>query len=328
MNILKLKTIAACPAAVCAALACAALGADGPAALTARDAGPDFAVQGEYEGKIGNEAKVGAQVVALGDGRFDAVFYTHGLPGAGWDGKSKVRLKGETKEGVPHFSGKNFTGTIRDGVFRGTSENDVPFELKKVERTSPTLGAPPPPGAVVLFDGTNTNAWKTGNIEEGNLLGVPAVTKNNFDNFLLHIEFRTPFMPKARGQARGNSGVYLCDQYECQVLDSFGLEGLDNECGGIYKQAGPMINMCFPPLYWQTFDIEFRAARFNAGGKTKTRNAFVSIQHNGVPVHYNLELKSPTPGGHQSDEHPGPIFLQNHGNPVRFKNIWILPRRF
>jgi hypothetical protein len=294
--------------------------------LDSRDAGPDFAAQGEYAGTIGTKAKVAAQVIALGGGRFDAVLYTHGLPGAGWDGESKVRLHGETSDGVAHLKGKNIEGTIKEGVFSGTAEDGVKFELKKVERTSPMLGATPPPGAVVLFDGKNTAAWQVGKIEEGNLLGVPAITKQPFEDFLLHVEFRTPFMPRARGQGRGNSGVYLADQYEVQVLDSFGLEGADNECGGIYHAAKPLVNMCFPPLSWQTYDIDFRAARFAPDGKTKKENAFVTIRHNGVPIHYNLELKSATPGGHRADEHPGPIFLQDHGNPVRFRNIWILPR--
>ncbi|HEV8001895.1 MAG TPA: DUF1080 domain-containing protein [Planctomycetaceae bacterium] len=301
-----------------------ALGAD--TFLDPKDAGPDFAVQGEYLGTIGAKANVGAQVIALGGGRFDAVIYTKGLPGAGWDGKSKVRLHGDTQDGVAHLKGKNFDGTVKEGVFSGTAEDGVKFELKKVERTSPTLGATPPPGAIVLFDGKDTNTWQVGMFEEGNLLGVPAVTKQPFEDFLLHIEFRAPFMPRARGQGRGNSGVYLADQYEVQVLDSFGLEGLDNECGGIYKAAKPLVNMCFPPLAWQTYDIDFRTARFSPDGKTKKENASVTVRHNGVPIQYNLELKSATPGGHRSDEHSGPIFLQNHGNPVRFRNIWLVPR--
>ena len=199
------------------------------------------------------------------------MLYTQGLPGGGWDGKSKVMLKGETQDGIVHFTGKHFQGTIKDSAFSGTAENDVKFELTKVERKSPTLGAPPPPGAVVLFDGTNTNAWKEGKIVEGKLLGVPAVGKDAFEDFTLHIEFITPFMPRARGQGRGNSGVYLLDQYEVQVLDSFGLKGKDDECGGVYKQARPLVNMCFPPLSWQTYDIEFRAARFAPTAKQKGR---------------------------------------------------------
>jgi hypothetical protein len=305
------------------------LGADASvkrAYLDPKEAGPDFTLQGEYEGTIGNKAKIGAQVVALGGGRFDAVIYTQGLPGAGWDGKTKVRLHGDTTDNAAHLKGKNFEGTIKDSVFSGTAEDGVKFGLKKVERTSPTLGATPPPGAIVLFDGKNTAAWRVGKLEEGNLLGVPAITKETFEDFLLHIEFETPFMPRARGQGRGNSGVYLADQYEVQVLDSFGLEGYDNECGGVYKAARPLVNMCFPPLTWQTYDIDFRVARFTPDGKTKKQNAVVTVRHNGVPIQYNLELKAATPGGHRADEHPGPIFLQDHGNPVRFRNIWILPR--
>jgi hypothetical protein len=300
--------------------------AHGPAFLSAKDAGADFVVQGEYIGTIGERAKVGAQVIALGNGKFDAVLYTNGLPGAGWDGKTRVRLKGTTSDGVPQFKGKNIHGTIKDGQFSGTAENDVRFALKKIERQSPTLGAVPPPGAIVLFDGTNTGAWSVGKLEDEHLLGVPAVTKQKFENFLLHIEFRTPFMPFSSGQGRGNSGVYLADQYEVQVLDSFGLEGLDNECGGIYQQAKPLVNMCFPPLSWQTYDIEFRAARFAPDEKTKRQNAVATVRHNGVPIQYDLELKHPTPGGNRADEHAGPIFLQNHGNPVRFRNVWIVVR--
>jgi Domain of Unknown Function (DUF1080) len=294
--------------------------------LDPKEAGPDFAVQGEYVGTIGANAKIGAQVIALGGGRFDAVIYTKGLPGAGWDGKTKVRLHGDTSDNVAHLKGKNFEGTIKDRVFSGTAEDGVKFELKKIERTSPTLGATPPPGATVLFDGKNTSAWQVGQLDDGNLLGVPAVTKQPFEDFLLHVEFRTPFMPRSRGQGRGNSGVYLADQYEVQVLDSFGLEGYDNECGGIYKAAKPLVNMCFPPLAWQTYDVDFRNARFTPDGKTKKENALVTVRHNGIPIQYNLELKTATPGGHRSDEHPGPIFLQNHGDPVRFRNIWVLPR--
>jgi len=292
--------------------------------LDAKTAGPDFQVQGEYVGTIGKGTKTGAQVVALGDGKFDAVLYAKGLPGAGWDGKVKVTLKGMTKDGKTTFTGKNFKGTIEDGEFTGTADEGVKFSLKKVLRNSPTLGAKPPAGAIVLFDGTGVDQWDGMKLEEGNLLGVGGRTKKKFRDFTLHLEFRTPFMPFARGQGRGNSGMYLADQYECQVLDSFGLSGENNECGGIYQVAKPLVNMCLPPLSWQTYDVEFTAAKFNDKGM-KTADAVLTMKHNGVVIHKNLKLKV-TPGGRQSDEKPGALFLQNHGDPVRFRNIWILDR--
>jgi hypothetical protein len=118
--------------------------------------------------------------------------------------------------------------------------------------------------------------------------------------------------------------VYLQDRYEIQVLDSFGLKGLDNECGGIYQQAAPKGNLCFPPLQWQTYDVEFTAAQFDADGK-KTADAVLTLLHNGVEVHASLALKRATPGGAFKTEVPasGPIYLQGHGNPVVYRNVWI-----
>lgn len=290
------------------------------------EAGPDFAVQGEYVGTIGNATKLGVQVIALGDGKFDAVLYAKGLPGDGWDGKTKVMLTGKMEDGVTKFSGTNFQGRIEDGVFTGVAEEDVKYEAKKVERKSPTLGAQPPEGALVLFDGTNVDHWVDGRIVENGLLAVGTRTKDKFRDFTLHLEFRTPYMPEARGQARGNSGMYLLDQYECQILDSFGLKGEDNECGGIYQIARPKLNMCYPPLSWQTYDVEFQAARFDKDGR-KVADAVATIRHNGVVIHDKLRLPRPTPGGGRDDEKPGALFLQDHSNPVHFRNIWIVEHK-
>ncbi|MBN2133518.1 MAG: DUF1080 domain-containing protein [Sedimentisphaerales bacterium] len=150
------------------------------------------------------------------------------------------------------------------------------------------------------------------------------VTKRKFKDFKLHIEFRTPFMPEARGQARGNSGVYLQGRYEVQVLDSYGLESKDNECGGIYKVGAPLVNMCLPPGQWQTYDMTFRAPRFNAGGD-KTGNAVVTVMHNGVAIHDERPIPGPTGGALDNNAaEPGGIYLQDHGNPVQFRNIWIV----
>ncbi|MEQ9071070.1 MAG: DUF1080 domain-containing protein, partial [Gimesia chilikensis] len=141
-----------------------------------------------------------------------------------------------------------------------------------------------------------------------------------------HLEFQLPFMPQARGQGRSNSGCYVLGRYEVQILDSFGLEGKDNECGGIYKVGAPSVNMCFPPLAWQTYDIDFTSAKYDDEGN-KTAKARITVKHNGVTVNDDREIDEPTPGGTNKDESvAGPLFLQNHSNPVRFRNIWVIEK--
>jgi hypothetical protein len=288
--------------------------------LDAESAGPDFVIQGEYTGAAGSQ-KYGVQVIAKGDGKFDAVVLPGGLPGDGWDEKTRIKLSGGTENGLTRLTGEDAEAGVVEGRL-SFNLKDVKADLKKIERTSPTLGLKPPANATVLFDGSNVDAWTPGKLMNDGLMGVGTRTKDQFDSFTLHLEFRTPFMPYAGGQARGNSGMYLQDQYECQILDSFGLEGLDNECGGIYKNARPKVNMCLPPLSWQTYDVDFTGAKFDADGKV-TAPAKCTIKHNGVTIHENLELAL-TPGGGQANQKPGALYLQDHGDPVRFRNIWIV----
>lgn len=297
--------------------------------LTVEDAGPDYKVQGEYSGELdidGQKVKVGLQVVALGSGKFDAVAYPGGLPGDGWNETDKVRAKGATENGVTKLSGDGQgSATIADGVATVFSPSGAKAgTLSRIERKSPTLGAKPPTGAVVLFDGTSAKNFERGQLTMGDLLAADCETREKFGSHRLHIEFRTPFKPAARGQERGNSGVYIQGRYECQVLDSFGLEGENNECGGIYSIARPRVNACFPPLTWQTYDMDFTAPVY-AGAK-KVKNARVTIRQNGIVIHDNLELPNGTPG--KNPEGPGPdvIYLQGHGNPVVYRNIWVESR--
>lgn len=298
-----------------------------------QEAGIDFKIQGEYVGEYtdseGETEKFGVQVIALGDGKFRAVGYEGGLPGAGWEGDEKEVAEGELEDGKVVF--KNDEGTaILDveasmmAIYAPDSEKKI-GSAKKTLRKSPTLGMAPPENAVVLFNGETAENWRGGKMTDDNLLQVGVLSKQAFKDFTLHMEFRLPFMPKARGQGRGNSGVYLQNRYECQILDSFGLEGKNNECGGFYKFREPNVNMCLPPLSWQTYDIELKAARFDDSGK-KVSPAVVTVRHNGVIIHENFELPDRTAGGKPESAEPGPIQLQNHGNPVHFRNIWVVEK--
>ena len=182
----------------------------------------------------------------------------------------------------------------------------------------------------MLFDGATADNFKNGKIVEVDGEKVLAASNPESNKLLgdhtMHIEFRTPFMPKARGQGRGNSGVYLQGRYECQVLDSFGLEGENNECGGIYTVAKPIVNMCFPPLSWQTYDIDFTAAKFDAEGK-KSADARMTVKHNGVVIHKDVAVPRSTRASPlQEGPEPGPLYLQDHGNPIRFRNIWVVTK--
>lgn len=294
-------------------------------------AGEDFKIQGEYMGKAADGGGLGADVIARGDGKFEAFFMGGGLPGDGWDGKTRVQTSGEIAPlagpvSVTILSGNGYQASIRNQVMEGKTPNGQAFTLNRIVRQSPTLGAKPLHGAIVLFDGTNTDEWQNARLEEGKYLNWGVTSKRKFQDFVMHLEFRLPFMPKAGGQGRGNSGVYLQGRYEIQVLDSFGLTGEDNECGGIYHQAKPLVNMCYPPLLWQTYDIDFTAARYDAAGK-KTANARLTLMHNGVTIHKDLELTTNTPGNIVPENpEPGPFYLQDHGNPVVYRNIWVLDK--
>jgi hypothetical protein len=196
-----------------------------------------------------------------------------------------------------------------------------------------------PANAVVLFDGKDLSQWRKyepgrgadgpapwkvvdGAMEVG---GGDVITKDKFRDMKLHLEFMPPSMPEASGQAKGNSGVFVMDNYEVQVLDSFGLPKLGvGDCAALYSKRVPDKNAAKPPAQWQTYDIEFTAPKFDAAGK-KTTNARITVVWNGQKVHDNIELEGPLPGGTGEKPEGGGVRLQDHGNPVRYRNIWVVP---
>ena len=272
---------------------------------------------GDYQGEwtLDNGADYGslvAQVIALGKGQYRANLNSQFNDG--WP--PLVSLEGRLEDAAAQFSGRGeFEGIVLDiegaikadkfaGKFKGRDEYGQEisgsFQMEKVIRLPPTLRAKPPAGAIVLFNGKNFDKWQHAGKRQGadsvqwRLLKGGAmevkpgtgsiITKKKFNDVKLHLEFRTPFMPEARGQGRGNSGVYLQGRYEVQILDSYGLEGLDNECGGIYRVGKPLVNMCAPPTQWQTYDITFRAPRFNENGE-KTSSMEEQVETPAGPVY-------------------------------------------
>jgi hypothetical protein len=299
---------------------------EGPIFTDPNNAGPDYAAQGEFKGTLAvdDNRPWGAQVIALGDGKYRLVGYPDGLPGDGYVVGNEVRTSEGQREGDKVvFKDNEFTITQQGDTLTVSVDGKDVGQIKRVQRTSPTLGKQPPAGAIVLFDGSGAEKFAGGKMTADKLLQSETASLEKFGNHQLHIEFRTPFKPLARGQARGNSGVYVQSRYEVQVLDSFGLSGEDNECGGIYKIAKPRVNMCFPPLTWQTYDIDFTAAKYDDAGK-KTSNARITVKHNGVTIHDKLELKSGTPGRLPEGPTPEPLYLQGHGNPVVYRNVWVV----
>ena len=159
------------------------------------------------------------------------------------------------------------------------------------------------------------------------LLMQGITSHQKFQSYKLHLEFMISYMPYAQGQGRGNSGCYMQGRYEVQILDSFGLEGKNNECGGIYEIKEPDVNMCYPPLSWQTYDIDYTAAKFDEDGK-KTVHARITVRHNGVVIHDDVELPRSTRAAPVKEgPEAGPIFIQDHRNPIRFRNIWLVEQK-
>lgn len=269
-----------------------------------------------------------------------------------------AKYDAKAQNGVIYFENLGqykFTGEIDGNSAKGKITDkdkdvafDVEFSIDKIDRKSPTLAAKAPKNAIVLFDGKNFNEWRMANNKDMNwTLGKDAdgmgymqvfnsrsggnsdiVTKKKFKKFKMHIEFYIPNeMHMTLGQHRGNSGIFM-GRFEIQVLDSFGADGLWNECGALYKVMPPHVNYSLPPEKWQTYDIEYEGPEYKHGKMTELPE--ITVYHNGKLIHKDFEIYEGTEHeGRNRDisrmgDGPVEIKLQNHGNSIRFRNIWLV----
>lgn len=307
-------------------------------------------VMGEYTGTFkpaqGAEVEATAKVIAMGvekEGKkpYRVVVTTEG------EKPVKVQLDGDFDGTQLALSGKGWEGKLAERALTLKGEGGE-FTLERTYRRSPTQRKAPPEGAIVLLPyerGTpvdeavyNKNwtnpAWLLKADEEVSRRNVGSMqvrkgsnfTKQKFGDCRLHLEFKCPYEPEKRGQGRGNSGVYLQGRYEVQVLDSFGLEPGMGDCGSIYGVAITKHNASLPPEQWQTYDIVFCAPRFDAAGKM-TERPWITVYHNGIKIHDKQEITKDFTTAAPRNDKGAPedsLYLQDHGNAVNYRNIWLL----
>ncbi len=291
---------------------------------------------GQYKGTFYPDSKVTmpatATVVDEGDG--DYRINIHAISGDPTLEGAHIEIMGREFGPQVHLSsragGYDWRGEIQNGRLTARSQYGQRFELEKIASKSPRAGAKPPNGAVILLpfkegvkpdlSGWTNAAWKArdnGSMESAKGKGANKTRRQFSDIKLLHVEFKLPLEPHGRGQHRANSGVYVLDAYEVQVLDSFGLVHTSGDCGGLYGLARAKVNACLPPQTWQTYDITFRAARLDENGDVKELPE-ITVIHNGVKIHDKQKI---TKNRHRTR---GPIQLQDHGHTIQFRNFWLV----
>ena len=290
---------------------------------------------GEYTGTLVVDGQGGtglAQVIAEGNDTYRVALMRDLWQTDPQIKQFRVELTGTVDaEGNVPLEGDGWTGTLAGRQSLTAKSGSGKFEGKWIVRVSPTLGEKPPKGAIVLLpfepgkapslDEWSNKKWKTLKTGAMEVQGGSTFSVRKFGSAKFHVEFRCPYEPTKRGQGRGNSGVYLQRRYEVQVLESFGLKSKSNDCGSIYKVANTKENACLPPLQWQTYDIEFQAA------KGKNQQPTMTVRHNGKLIHKDQELPGKTTAAAASGYTPkDSLMLQDHGNKVQYRNIWVVEK--
>jgi len=290
---------------------------------------------GRWSDDVTVDPEIHARVIPMGNNRYHVKFMAKLDMRAPLKAEQLITIKGRKSK----FLANGIEAEFKNGMITGGSlGGDDTFVLKKVARLSPTIGKTPPAGATILFDGSNLDAWEESKgwevTPDGIMLVRPGggdiMTKELFKDTDLHIEFRLSYMPKARGQQRSNSGIFFQNTYEVQILDSYGLVGFYDECGALYKVAPPKVNACAPPLQWQTYDISYRAPRYDAAGNL-TEFPRMTVVQNGILIHDDQVMPQIT-GWTEKDrlapppKDPLPFKIQNHGNFLQFRNIWLVEK--
>ncbi len=301
---------------------------------------------GDYAGTFtsGDRPPIVAEGKAIAEGlnksgqtSYRMVFYT--VPASHDQKDLHVELTGDFAEGQVKLTGKGvhakWKGLLGEGHATAAAEGMGTFDLKRLVRHSPTEGKPPPPGAVVLLelkpgkrpamDAWNNDTWVAeddGSFHRGQ---GHQLSKREFGDFELHLEFLCPYEPAEHGTSRGNSGVFIQGKYEIQILDSFGLVPQKTDCGAIYGFAAPKVNACLPPLAWQTYDITFHHTR-QGEGESATITPVVTVLQNGTRIHDEQPMRPAQPMPVSGKIPRGPILLQDHGSILKFRNIWVIER--
>ncbi|MBK1877466.1 3-keto-disaccharide hydrolase [Pelagicoccus mobilis] len=314
----------------------------------------DQVLMGDYQGKwlntptkgyLRSNPKVCAQVINTGIGKYRINLLPDHNRRAALIYSGEATLQGDTIV----LEDGDWSIRVAESGLTGSGKvggQEAKFSLSRLRLGSPTLGAKPPKGSLILFDGSNFDQWEHEDgravtwalLEDGAMevnsrfknksstppIGGDIYTKQSFKDLRFHMEFRYPVEPEQQGQLRGNSGLFF-QGYEVQILNSYGLDGLWNELGALYKLSPPKVNAARPPLEWQTYDIIYRAPRYD--GNQLKENARITVSLNGIVVQRDEELIHQTANGQLGRNKPAPkeampIRLQDHINRIQFRNIW------